>query len=260
MSWIDNSIEQYYTWLKDKTFVNKSEASGWYVISTPFLGTFNDTIDIYAKLEGDKILLSDDGQTLKNLNLVGVSINRSSKRKEWLDMILLNYGIELEEDELQVFATEKDFPQKKHNLISAISEISDMEMLAKNTIASIFREDVKDFLDDQDIIYTPHFIAKGATGIEFNFDFQIAGKEKEIVIKSFNSLNKINVPNFLFGWDDVRPYREKASGKELTGLAIVNNIDNDVKPEFLEALESKGANVILWDKRYEKSMLDKLVA
>ena len=260
MNWIDNSIKQYYTWLKDKTFVNKDEQSGWFVISTPFIGLFNDTIEIYAKLDDGKILLSDDGLTLKNLELVGVSINRSPKRKEWLEMILLNYGLTLVDDELQVSGNKNDFPQKKHNLISAISEISDMEMLAKHTIASIFKEDVKNYLDEQSIIYTPQFIAKGSTGIEFNFDFQIAGKEKEIVIKSFNSLNKINVPNFLFGWDDIKNAREKVSGKVLTGLAIVNNVDREIKQEYLDALESKGSKVILWDQRHEPNMIEKLVA
>ena len=37
---------------------------------------------------------------------------RSPKRKEWLEMILLNYGISIYENELQVIGTEKDFNQK----------------------------------------------------------------------------------------------------------------------------------------------------
>jgi hypothetical protein len=49
-------------------------------------------------------------------------------------------------------------------------------MMAKHTVSSLFKEDVKFYFDEQNIIYTPQFIAKGSTGIEFNFDFQIAGK------------------------------------------------------------------------------------
>ena len=260
MSWIDDNIKEYYNWLREKTFVTKNEQTGWNAISTPFLGLFNDNIEIYAKKDNGKIQLSDDGLTLANLELTGSLVTRSLKRKDYMDKVLLNYGISLINNELLITGDERDFPQKKHNLICAILEISDMAMMAKHTVASLFKEDVKAYLDEQNIIYTPQFIAKGSTGIEFNFDFQIAGRQTEIVIKSFNSLNKINVPNFLFSWGDIKPAREKVSGKELLGLAIVNNVDKETKQEYLDALESKGAKIILWDQRYKPSVKEKLVA
>ncbi|GAB6013224.1 DUF1828 domain-containing protein [Viscerimonas tarda] len=260
-NWINNSIAEYYNWLRDKTQVSKNEQTGWYAITTPFLGLFNDNIEIYIKLDNDRIILSDDGQTLSNLKLVGASLMQSPKRKEWFDMILLNYGIELyNNDELQTKGSEKDFNQKKHNLLCAISEISDMAMLAKHTVSSLFREDVRGFLDEQNIIYTPQFIAKGSTGIEFTFDFQIAGKQNELVIKSFNSLNKMNVPTFLFGWEDIKVAREKVSGKQLKGLAIINDIEKELKPEYIGALENKGADVVKWSQRHQPDTLVKLVA
>lgn len=260
MSWIDNSIKEYYDWLREKTIVTVDKQTGWSEITTPFQGLFNDNIQLYAKLEEDKLILSDDGLTLENLELVGSPVLRSPKRKEWMEMIFLNYGITLRENELITIGTVKEFNQKKLNLLSAISEISDMAMLAKHTVSSAFRIDVKTYLDEQNAIYTPQFIAKGNTGLEFTFDFQIAGRQKELVIKSFNSLNKMNVPNFLFAWDDIKPAREKISGKELKGLAIVNDMDKEIKKEFLDALESKGADYILWEKRFLPEMQEKLVA
>jgi hypothetical protein len=258
--WINNSIAEYYNWLRDRTQVSRDDSTGWYAITTPFSGLFNDMIEIYVKMEKEKIFLSDDGQTLSNLELSGVSIPRSSKRKEWLDMILLSYGITMNENELQTEGTKKDFSQKKHNLISAISEISEMTISAEHTVSSLFREDVKNFLDERGIIYTQQFIAKGSTGIEFTFDFQIAGKQKELVIKAFDSVNKSNVPNFLFGWTDIKPAREKISGKELMATAIINNTNKRDKPEFISALRSKGANTLMWDKREQPGELYKLAA
>ena len=260
MNWIDKSISEYYNWLREKTIVREDEQTKWYSITTPFLCLFNDNIEIYAKLDNGKLILSEDGMTLANLALTGAPVLRSPKRKEWLDMVVLNYGITINNNELQAIGTEKDFNQKKHNLICAISEISDMAMMAKHTISSLFKEDVRSYLDEQNIIYTPQFIAKGATGIEFTFDFQIAGRQKELVLKSFNSLNKINVPNFLFAWEDIKPERERVSGKELKGLAIVNNWDKEIKQEYLDALESKGAGVILWRQRHQPDMLEKIRA
>jgi hypothetical protein len=257
-NWINKSINEYYNWLRDKTYISKDEQTGWHSITTPFLGLFNDNIEIYVKLDNGKILLSDDGQTLSNLTLVGTSFMHSSKRKEWLDMILLNYDVILHNNELQTAGNEKDFNQKKHNLICAILEVSDTAMMTKLTVSSLFKEDVKFFFDEQNIIYTPQFLAKGSTGIEFSFDFQIAGKQNELVIKSFNSLTKTNVPTFLFGLEDVKDSREKISGKHLKGLAMINDSEKELKQEYINAFETKGIETVMWSQRHQPEMLDKL--
>lgn len=260
MSWVNPLMNDYYTFLKEKTLVTPSNNSDWVEISTPFVGLFNDTLDIYAKKEGSKIILSDDGNTLRDLELSGLEISRSPKRKEILDRILVNYGVRMYNDELITEASERDFPQKKLNLLSAISETADMYYLARHTVASVFREDVKAYLDEQELIYTPYFISKGSTGLEFTFDFQIAYRNTEIVIKSFNSINKMNLPQFLFTWDDIKKVREQQSGKKIMGLAIINDLDREINDEYLAALESKGAQHILWSQRHSPENRGKLVA
>lgn len=258
MNWINILLDDYYSFLKEKTIVTAGNSSGWIEISTPFIGLFNDTVDIYAKKDGNKIILSDDGNTLRDLELSGLEISRSPKRKEILDRILNNYGVKINNEELTTVATDKDFPQKKLNLISAISETADMYYLARHTVASVFRDDVKDYLDEQEIIYTPYFISKGSTGLEFTFDFQIAYKNTEIVIKSFNSVNKMNLPQFLFTWDDIKKAREQQIQKEIIGLAVINDIDREVSNEYLSALESKNAQFILWSKRHTPENINKI--
>jgi hypothetical protein len=168
--------------------------------------------------------------------------------------------VRISNDELTTEATERDFPQKKLNLIAAISETADMYYLARHTVASVFREDVKAYLDEQELIYTPYFISKGSTGLEFTFDFQIAYRNTEIVIKSFNSVNKMNLPHFLFTWDDIKKVREQQTQKELIGLAVINDIDREVNDEYLSALESKGAKHILWSQRHNPDNIRKLKA
>ena len=258
MNWINTLMDDYYSFLKEKTLVTSSSSSDWVEISTPFIGLFNDTADIFAKKEGNKIILSDDGNTLRDLELSGLEITRSPKRKEILDRILINYGVRINNEELTTEATESDFPQKKLNLISAISETADMYYLAKHTVASVFREDVQAYLDEQELIYTPYFISKGSTGLEFTFDFQIAYRNTEIVIKSFNSVNKMNLPQFLFTWDDIKKIREQQTQKEIIGLAVINDIDREVSDEYLSALDNKGAQYILWSQRHAPENINKL--
>lgn len=82
----------------------------------------------------------------------------------------------------------------------------------------------------------------------------------EIVIKSFNTINKSNLLTFLFAWDDIKPVRQKASKKEVKAVAIINDTDKDIKGEFLDALRSKNADYILWSEREEEKNIQQLVA
>lgn len=249
MNWINTYVDGYYDWLREKTVIQKGETTDWFLINTPFLGAFNDTIEIYAQKKVNKIILSDNGETITNLELQGLHIQGSKRRRYILDTILLNYGVKFSNDELIIEADFENFSQSKHNLLSAIIEINDLYVLSKNNVSSIFKEDVRTYLDNQDIIYTPDFISKGVTGLEFNFDFQIAQKNKEIVIKSFNTINKSNLPTFLFSWEDIKPVREKITKKEVKAIAIINDVDKEIKNEFIDALKSKNANFILWSEK-----------
>lgn len=248
-------MHEYYSWLREKTHIQQGNNSEWFLVTTPFIGAFNDTIDIYVRKNETIITLSDNGDTLTNLELQGLFIQGSKRRKDILDSILANYGVFQFDDELQIECRIENFSQAKHNFISAITEINDLYVLSQHKVSSIFKEDVRAYLNEKDIIYTPDFISKGSTGLEFNFDFQIARKDIEIVIKSFNSLNKSNLPTFLFSWDDIKPVREKATKKEVKAIAIINDFEKEVKSEFLDALRSKNADYILWSEREEKNKL-----
>lgn len=96
MGWIDSKIAEYYQWLKDNTAVREDKGTGWFAVSTPFVGLFNDTIDIFVKKESEtKILLSDDGETIENLFVSGVDVLRSPKRKEYMQKVANNFGIKI---------------------------------------------------------------------------------------------------------------------------------------------------------------------
>ena len=84
---INKLIDDYYHWLKSRTDLFTNPDTGWTQISTPFSGLFNDPVEIYAKSINGKILLSDDGLTFRNLDLLGASVTRSQRRKEILNKI-----------------------------------------------------------------------------------------------------------------------------------------------------------------------------
>lgn len=259
MGWIDEKISEYYGWLKDNTAVMEDKGTGWFAISTPFAGLFNDNIEIFVKkVSGSEIILSDDGETITNLSMSGVDLFKSDKRMGHLKKILSNHGVSLSGEELTVKSNGADFAKKKHSLISAILNISDMAMLAKDNVLSIFSEDVLEYANSIDLIYTPSFIVRGKSGLDFNFDFQIAGRKSELVVKSFNTLKKDSVGSFLFCLDDIKDIRVSSTGKQFHSLAIVND-SNHLPDKLIGALKTYGTSVLLWSERNKQESKDMLL-
>lgn len=62
-------------------------------------------------------------------------------------------------------------------------------------------------------------------------------------------MNKINVPNFLFTWNDIKPVREEQTGKKVSSLAIVNDLAIKLKPEYIEALKTYGCGYVPWSQK-----------
>ena len=258
MNWMDKLIDDYVHFLRNETTYRELDG-GRHAITTPFLNVYNDAVEIYCKRQDDgKIMIADGGETLSNLSLAGITFNNRGKRKQIFHEILLNYNIQVKEDELFIIADdESKFPQAKHNLLSAISKISDMYLMpSSSTFASdVFTEKVKKYFNDNDVIVTPKFNSQSKSGMYFTFDFQIAGKNTEILINTFNTLQKSNLAIFILAYDSIKVVREELTGKIVKSVPIVNDELHSIKSEYLDTLRDRGCTPLLWSRRNEDESL-----
>ena len=261
MNWVNEGVAEYYEWLKQRTFVKQDDTTGWSIISTPYVGIFNDTIDIFVKsIPEGKVILSDDGNTLGNLELLGLNFKSANGRKDIVQRVQLNYGVNITKDgEIEKTVDKKEFVQGKHDMLRAMLELSDMVNLTTHRVSSVFREDVKNLFHEKRVNVTPGFIASGRSGIRFTFDYLIAKPDTEIVLQTFNNLDRPKLATFLFGVDEVKPIREQISEKTFKPIALINDVENKVKGEFLDALRNRDMEYMLWSQRENPDFL-KIIA
>ena len=84
---INELIERYFRWLKDKT-ITRNIGNSWTEITTPYLDRHNDYLQIYAKKEKDEIILTDDGYIINDLELSGCSLD-SPRRKDIAEVLIV---------------------------------------------------------------------------------------------------------------------------------------------------------------------------
>src|SRR4051812_7332030 len=116
-------VDGYLEWLRSNMSVCRvGEACE---ITTPFLDRHNDFLQFYAQPENGRFRLSDDGNTIRDLEQSGVDLT-SPKRARLLEVALNGFGIARKGDELVVEARPTELPLKLHSLLQATLSVNDM--------------------------------------------------------------------------------------------------------------------------------------
>jgi len=243
---VQKLLDAYLAWLKDKTQLR--QVADWVEITTPYLDRNNDYLQIYARKENGSYVLTDDGQTIGDLEQTGCKLN-SPKRQDLLKMTLNGFGVQLQEQRLEVHASPDNFALRKHNLVQAMLAVNDMFYLSVPMVASLFYEDVVAWLDLHDIRYTPKVKFTGKTGYDHLFDFVIpkSRRQPERIIQTINRPNRDTAQAVAFSWIDTKEVRPPDS----KAYAFLNDLENPVSTTVLDALRNYDVMPVMWSKRDE---------
>ena len=241
---VQDLMDRYWTWLRDQTSLR--EVEDWVEITTPYLDHHNDFLQIYAGRSEGGWLLTDDGYVLDDLEQSGCNID-SPKRTAMLNSTLAGFGVRLEGTRLSVTASPTDFSLRKHNLVQAMLSVGDLFYLNAPSVASLFYEDVVEWLDSSNIRYTPNIKFAGKSGFDHRFDFVIpkSKQQPERVLRTVNRPRRDTAQVVAFSWIDTKDVRSPDS----RAYAILNDAEQQVPANVLGAVRSYGVNPLPWSAR-----------
>ena len=244
MADVQDLLDRYWAWLKSNTTVRNLE--GWAEITTPQLDRHNDALQIYVQSSGSDYLLSDDGYILSDLATSGCGVD-TPKRQKLLETTLNGFGVRNNRGFLEVNASENNFPVRKHNLLQAMLAVNDLFYLAAPHIASLFMEDVEQWLTTTGIRFTSNIKLAGASGFDhlFNFVIPSSREQPERVLNAFTQPNRQNAVGFVFAWMDTRQTRPA----DARAYAILNDDGQRVNPSVYDALTEYEIEPVRWSDR-----------
>jgi len=148
-----------------------------------------------------------------------------------------------------VHASPETFPVRKHNLIQAMLAVDDLFYLAAPLVTSLFYEDVLAWFDLHEIRYTPRVKFTGKTGFDYLFDFVVpkSRMHPERIVKAINRPDKEAAKQLVFAWLDTKDARPAQS----RAFAFLNDTEQPVSAEVLDALGSYGVRSVEWSHREE---------
>jgi hypothetical protein len=241
---IEKLLDDYRVWLTDRTTL-REVGEDWIEVTTPYLDRHNDALQIYARRENGGFLLTDDSYVIHDLEASGC--NLTEKRQDLLRMTLNGFGVKLNSEALEVHATAQNFPLRKHNLIQAMLAVNDLFYLAKPRAGNLFLEDAIEWLDANDIRYTPNVKFTGTSGFDHLFDFVIpkSRKQPERIVQAINRPTRDNAEAFIHAWSDTREVR----AAESKAYAVLNDVEQPISGGVMDAFRNYQILPVPWSQR-----------
>jgi hypothetical protein len=199
---------EYGLWLRERlTTVERGQTQ---VLSTPFLDPFHDGIQVHVEPHGGEMVLHDNGDTLEHLSCLGVKIEDSERRRALIQRATAGCAVRFEGGRLETTATAANLPQRVHFLLTAILRLNDLWMSAVPHRWTDFFEMVREFLDQQGVLYTANVSIPGKT-VEHAIDFVIPlPKRKERLVKLIADPKPQTAKVISFSWMELREARPEA--------------------------------------------------
>ncbi|MCL1827290.1 MAG: DUF1829 domain-containing protein, partial [Candidatus Cloacimonetes bacterium] len=189
-----------------------------------------------------------------NLITSGVSFKKGTSKYDTIHNIATNFGISVIDEELTTKATIKNFAQKKHLMVQAMLAIDDLYVLSSSSVKNHFIEDIAEYFDQNNILYSTNLALLGKTGNYYNYDFHLQRTKikHERFCRGYGSLTISNRNLILFNWNDT-----KDSRKDKSELIVIYNDTNKVSDNVLSGFEEYGIRKIIpFSKRQEMMYLD----
>ena len=122
-----------------------------------------------------------------------------------------------------------------------------MFILASPTVEALFFEDVANWLESEDIRFTPRVKFAGKSGFDHMFDFVIpkSKAESERIVRAINSPNRTTALNFITAWLDTRASRPENARP----YAFLNDGEKPVGGNVTDALSNYGITAVQWSRR-----------
>lgn len=252
-----NLKANYLSWLNNNMSSEKINESTT-ELTMPFLDRHNDYTQIYIIKRGeDRYTITDFGYTVNDLEISGIDILSSKKRKKIFEMVLNRLGIRLDatDKSLYISCSYSNLANAQHRLVQGMLDINNMFMLSSPTVENLFVEDVAQFFDEHNLYYSKDIQVVGKSNFEHRYDFLMTpSKNKpERFIKAMNVQGKGEIERAIFSWEDT--LKARYSGKNQSPELIIIMNDNNKKfinPEWTGALTEYGIKGVPWSKRNEK--------
>lgn len=223
-----------------------TEDNGDCHLIVPFERADRDAIELWVINQGDKYLITDEGETYGMLYLSNINLDQERRAKR-LSAIKERFDLDKARREVQIRTTEEHLGERILDAIQAIQAISYLSYTRQKYSITDFRSDVGDLLTEEGFYYTPNQPVEGYSE-EHIIDFNIHEQAQPTYLETIHSENASSAKNMArrtaFKWSDIREVSNKAKM-----ISVLDNENGEFDAETETILENWSDAYVPWSNR-----------
>lgn len=228
-------MQNYTDWLTRET-VMVAATGAWTQLVTPYLKFNNDPIEVFFRRDpNDQITYSDDQQTLRELEMIGLTLDDASFGT-LVERVLRAHGVHRVGEELTLTAAINNKEIALHRFLETLRNLLDLHVLVRNGNDGTTppSEDFDSWLRSKDIPFLRNPTFYGESGLTNTFDFAVpaANGNPEQLIRIISNPGKEQLIGAITIIQDTLSARPESQG-----LVVLNDRE-ELKAEVLETLSA----------------------
>lgn len=218
-----------------------SEHGTYHRIRTPYLYPDGDYIDLFAKVDGDLVTISDLGETTRWLRMQTLSPRRSPKQKQLLEDACLTHGVEFYKGMLLARCRgDEALAAVAMRVAQAALRISDLWFTFRTRAVESVTDEVADFLTERELSFERAEKLAGRSGRSWTVDFHVRTPARSSLIYVLSTGSRSAARNVsehvVAAWHDLN---HLAAGPEaLWFISLFDDTADVWNPEDYRLVES----------------------
>ena len=215
-------------------------------IITPYLYPDNDLIEIFIEdFGGERVKITDLGETFRHLHSQGFDVYASSKRKFLAETIASRVNVEVSGGKLTRIVGVDEISEAIFDIVTASREIADLIYTSKTYEPGTFFDEVKGFLEEHRLKYEPKIKIKGISNKFYTVHFEVLNGKK-LYLQTLSPKNVLGIKGRVDAtvrmWLDFNGQFKK--------LSLLNDVDFQWKEPDINIL-GRVSKVQFWSKKDE---------
>lgn len=182
-------------------------------VRTPYLFPDGDYIDLFCRVEGHEITVSDLAEATGWLRMQSVSLRRSSKQEQLIEDVCMTLGIEFYRGMLLARCRSADeLAQVVIRVAQAALRVSDLWFTLRTRAVQAITDDVADFLTERKFLFdrTKPFV--GRSQRTWTIEFVVQTKMRKSLVQVLSTANRAAAhrvsEHVLAAWHDLHHLAE----------------------------------------------------
>ena len=160
-------------------------------IRTPYLYPDGDNIDLFCKVDGDTVTVSDLAETTGWLRMQSAALRRSPKQTRLIEDACVTHGIEFYRGMLQARCRPGDeLAQVVTRVAPAALRVSDLWFTFRTQAIESITDEVADFLNERELAFDRAEKLVGRSGRGWTVDFHVRAERRSSLVQVLSTGNR----------------------------------------------------------------------